>query len=766
MSRTADTQKKTFFTKVYIVCILIVCLYASIAVGFFSFKNAESMSREWDANAKRAVEQMREQMDIRMQVAFNLVYQLKRTEYFQNYSNDAERNYANIALVLEQLKKNREAFESYGYRIDVMKPEDSLVVTTFGTIDKEKYYREMAFTQEDTDAIGAYIQDPKYSNVLLVRQKLSDAENYGYDSISFIKKELSGRSDLMFVISFFQAGFYPDLPKLDSQVESIGILSGDRLVDVKEALPGAGIPEEALAAVKDRRAPYTDSLGKDQVHLAASSVLPHVRYLFMVSGYAWQPQLYGLLMHSLVLFGLLLAFGAGVAFLASRNIYKPIQNVLTIFRGLDQGKRSGGEEAAERTDDMSFITATAVSISRMNDTLKETIRNNRLSLRDHFLRNTLYGISGEEEVRANAEKYELEHVLYDVTVVVMELADARELEEQFPVETVAEIKAGIFRIILEEVKKEFQYELVELEHKRHALIVKEQQMDRMKRSFTHILSGIEADMEIRVVAAIGRPVISLADTAHSYRDAARLLERRFAVDKNTVLTVNDAVLQNTDVYCYPLELERELITSVLQGKTKQVQSILNRILDEHMEERLAGGENLARFVLAVDVTVHRILGQMNKSYRELFGQDSLYDELKQAGNRKRVRERIHEVFGAIMAGMASRSEKQDHTVAEQLLAHIHAHFNEDISLSGIAEQLNLSLGYISLLFKKYSGENFKEYLNQYRVAKAKELLNAEEGYSIHEIAGMVGCNNVNTFIRIFKKYEGVPPGQYAKRNEQ
>ncbi|MDR6550534.1 helix-turn-helix domain-containing protein [Paenibacillus qinlingensis] len=765
MLRTADVQKKKFFTKVYIVCILIVFLYASIAVGFLVYKNMESLNQKWDANATRSVEQMREQMDIRLQVAFNLVYQLKRTEYFLNYSNDSTRNYANITLVLEQLKKNREAFENYGYRIDVMKPDDNLVITTFGTIDKDKYYKEMALKTTDIEQIDGYIKDSKYSNVVLVQQRLSEMENYGYDTISFVKKELTGRNDLMFVISFFKGGFYPDLLKLDTQVNRIGVLSGDQLVDVKENKANGEIPDEVLAQLKERRAPYVEQYGGDQAHLVSSSVLPNVRYLFMLTGYAWQPQLSGLMSHSLLLFGLLLVIGAGVAFLASRNIYRPIHNVLTIFKGLDQGRRGVGEEALESTDDMSFITATAVNISRMNDSLKETIQNNRLSLRDHFLRNMLYGITGEAEVRNNADKYGLEHVQHDVTVVVMELVDAQDLDAQFPVETVVEIKAGIFRMILEAVKKEFDYEQVELEHKRHVLIVKEQQIDRMKRIFTHILSGIEADTEIRVVAAIGRPVVSLGNSAESYQDAVRLLERRFSLEKNTVITVNDVVLQRSDMYTYPLELERELITFVLQGKTDQVQAILSRILDEHMEESYLGGEKLARFVLAVDVTVHRILNQMNKSYRELFGQDSLYDELKQTGNRKRVRERIYDVFAVIMASMANRSEKQDHTVAEQLLAHIHAHFNEDISLSDIAEQFNLSLGYISLLFKKFTGENFKEYLNQYRVSKAKEYLKAEEVYSINDVAGKVGCNNVNTFIRIFKKYEGVSPGQYAKRNE-
>jgi AraC-like DNA-binding protein len=744
---------------------MIICLYTTITVGIFVLRNTQELDREWNGNSRRAVQQMREQMDIKLQLGFNLVYQLKSTTDFQNYSGDEIRNYHNITLVLRELKKNREAFESYGYRIDVMKPDDSLVITPFGTIDKAKYFQEMAFTEEDIQQITGYAQDSRYSNVLLLKQKLTESENYTFDTVSFVKKELSGKNDLMFVLSFFETGFYPELNKLDTPIYSIGILKDDRLVDSKHVEPGTVIPQEAVAAVQDHRAPYTEQYHDDEIYLVGSLVLEHVRYLFMVSGYAWQPQLSGLLIHSAVMFGVLIVLGAGVAFLASRNIYKPIQNVLTIFKGLDQGKHTPHDQASGRTDDMSFITETAMTISRTNDSLKEALRNNRLSLRHNFLRDTLYGIIGEEQVRINAEKYELEEFSNSVTVVIMELINVRELEDQFPIGTVAEIKAGTFKIIVEELKKELQYELVELEHKRYALIIKEQQTGQLKKIFTHVLSGIEADIGIRVVAAIGSPAGSLSQIAGSYRDAIHLLAHRFALDKHTVITVSDVIPPSPDKYYYPLDVERDLITFVFQGKSDQVEAIISRILDENLEERYISGEMLSHFIFAVDVTVHRILNQMNKDYAELFEHNSLYDELKKSGNRNRVRQRIHEVFTIIMASMNSRNEKQDHTVAQQMLDHIHHHFNEDVSLSQIAEQFNLSLSYISLLFKKHTGENFKEYLNQYRVNKAKELLKEDPSISINEVAGMVGCNSVNTFIRIFKKYEGVSPGQYAKRTE-
>jgi two-component system response regulator YesN len=44
--------------------------------------------------------------------------------------------------------------------------------------------------------------------------------------------------------------------------------------------------------------------------------------------------------------------------------------------------------------------------------------------------------------------------------------------------------------------------------------------------------------------------------------------------------------------------------------------------------------------------------------------------------------------------------------------------------------------------------------------KAKELLIRDPQLQINKIAHQVGIGNVNTFISVFKKYEGVTPGKY------
>ena len=63
------------------------------------------------------------------------------------------------------------------------------------------------------------------------------------------------------------------------------------------------------------------------------------------------------------------------------------------------------------------------------------------------------------------------------------------------------------------------------------------------------------------------------------------------------------------------------------------------------------------------------------------------------------------------------------------------------------------------MFAANTGDGLRNYINKYRVEKAKELLRNPD-LVIETIAAMTGFNNSNSFIRVFKKYELKTPGQY------
>ncbi|SDW20537.1 helix-turn-helix domain-containing protein [Paenibacillus sp. CF384] len=88
-------------------------------------------------------------------------------------------------------------------------------------------------------------------------------------------------------------------------------------------------------------------------------------------------------------------------------------------------------------------------------------------------------------------------------------------------------------------------------------------------------------------------------------------------------------------------------------------------------------------------------------------------------------------------------------------------FHEDISLQQIAQYLELTPNYLSVLFKKELQMNFSEYLNRIRLEKAKELLLGTNLRS-YEVAQQVGFTDDSYFSRAFKKHTGVRPNGFRR----
>ena len=72
-----------------------------------------------------------------------------------------------------------------------------------------------------------------------------------------------------------------------------------------------------------------------------------------------------------------------------------------------------------------------------------------------------------------------------------------------------------------------------------------------------------------------------------------------------------------------------------------------------------------------------------------------------------------------------------------------------------------SASHFMKFFKNYMGSSFIEYLNDYRLTMAEQMLRNTDD-SVLEIAGKSGFDNLSYFNRIFKKKYGASPGKWRK----
>ena len=86
-------------------------------------------------------------------------------------------------------------------------------------------------------------------------------------------------------------------------------------------------------------------------------------------------------------------------------------------------------------------------------------------------------------------------------------------------------------------------------------------------------------------------------------------------------------------------------------------------------------------------------------------------------------------------------------------------YMDNLSLKYLSEKYYINSAYLGQIFKKQFGITFKDYLNNYRIDKACEmLLRADD--KIYEIAEAVGFNNTDYFISKFVQLKGTTPLQY------
>ena len=85
----------------------------------------------------------------------------------------------------------------------------------------------------------------------------------------------------------------------------------------------------------------------------------------------------------------------------------------------------------------------------------------------------------------------------------------------------------------------------------------------------------------------------------------------------------------------------------------------------------------------------------------------------------------------------------------------------NITVESIAKYVNLERTYFSVLFKKHTGISPKQYLLNYRMKIAAELL-TKNSSSVSVIANSVGYTDIYNFSRMFKKHFGVAPRTYKK----
>ena len=158
--------------------------------------------------------------------------------------------------------------------------------------------------------------------------------------------------------------------------------------------------------------------------------------------------------------------------------------------------------------------------------------------------------------------------------------------------------------------------------------------------------------------------------------------------------------------------------------------------------------NTVKFLFDLHLNTSMIFGSNYNIYHVLSSKETLED----------IKVWLVEIYSAIAKYLAV-SRNQNKSYFDRVLDYIHENYTKDIDINLIAENVGLSYSHLRKIFKDETGDNILNYINNMRINESKRLL-CQTNLNIREIAVNLGYNNEQSFIRFFKKYESISPGEF------
>ncbi|MDF2926389.1 MAG: AraC family transcriptional regulator [Paenibacillaceae bacterium] len=276
-----------------------------------------------------------------------------------------------------------------------------------------------------------------------------------------------------------------------------------------------------------------------------------------------------------------------------------------------------------------------------------------------------------------------------------------------------------------------------------------------------IVHAINTYLKISISVGIGNRVGSLTDVHISCQEARSAVEYKFFTGKNSIVDIRDIG-----------EARMELdLNAVYDGQMKVIQLMklgdagTVRLKVAEILQDLSSNRSIpAGYVQSICVEMVTLA---SKAYLELGEQlESAELSLPDMINGIYRQDHVHgladmmqDFLERLTSHMAQRHSNKNAGTIRKIKDIITSRYMENLSVSLISEEIFLSPNYISLIFKKETGESITEFMTKVRIEAAKQLLQ-DRDLKVLDISEMVGYENATYFSTVFKKYTGLHPQKY------
>ncbi|WP_135546441.1 response regulator [Paenibacillus cymbidii] len=284
-------------------------------------------------------------------------------------------------------------------------------------------------------------------------------------------------------------------------------------------------------------------------------------------------------------------------------------------------------------------------------------------------------------------------------------------------------------------------------------------LESFKNEMEHVEDG-QATGEITI--GVGNMVQDVTAIALSYAEAIYAHSNRYFKGLDTIIFRQDLFVSNVaDATARETvnEAAERLLHSIFQFRAEEIG---NRVYGFFQALERAGFGIRDIQVKCVEMIMRIVLkAEERQLVMPTFNQQEALDAIHNLRTLYELKVWFKMKAEAIALELRAAPVRDVNRTIVLAKQYVEAHYRQKIKLEDVAGALHVNITYLSSFFKKETGQNFIDYINEVRIKKAMELMKNVD-YKVFEVSIRVGFNNLSYFNKIFKKIVGVNPMVYRE----
>lgn len=464
---------------------------------------------------------------------------------------------------------------------------------------------------------------------------------------------------------------------------------------------------------------------------------------------------------------LFLLLSAVIAYMISTRLYRPVDSMVRQVRG---ALPLESKSSAAQKDEWSYLAASYASMADKAVSAERHQARNRKIVEDFHIRSILSRSAGltEEKFQQLLDEHELP--LDTQGPFLIGICKIDQFEQKIMQASTDEQR--IYRFALGNIAEELlsrhcKPAWIEMGDNQFVFLAslpnRQYSMEPIKETISELQQIIQNYYHLSTTISLARPFDSCTEMSGAYLEAQQLIQYRMLLGSAALITSElvKAEERHEDLH-QATHIEKQMAEHLRMGNSVELAKDFDYYFDYASKLTYTQYMNA---VMHMTVTVTKTISEMNEHRLRPLEIDirAFHQEVLKLETADEMR--------ALFLSLAEQLSDQDNPVetekAEMLARTMKDMIAEnsmdpDFSLNAMAQLLKMSSAYIGRQFKQSTGMSVTEYMNEFRLEKALELLETKD-ITINEVMELAGYRSQSYFFKLFKSKYGTSPKNYRLR---